>query len=333
MERARSKRRRAGAHVLGLAGLALSGCLEPLVDDTIPPERLFGAPSLDPARAPDVESTPALAGLLPSFTRSVAYLRGWADGEEVRYWNVDGDNSNVIAPYYQLEDREGQPLDRPVIDVLPGEPGYTPWWRRVRVRVTERYLGQKLWSREAIVAAEEAGLVETPEPTEQVVNGPVSLAAVRVPLGDGDRAAAPEPIWYRGQRAHWLRFRDEHRVPVDSQVMPAFPVHVLQRIDEGAPLYEFVTGVDLDGDAVLDHSNNVFAGGLDQPRYSPLWFVSLVRTKADYRSVEGGARPELTGEDEFMDATGRVASERVVSITPLPNLLVNCPIQRRRGEP
>jgi hypothetical protein len=320
------------ARALG-AALAIAGstaCLDPLVTDDVPLEDLLGAPGLDPDAAPAVEDDPAVAARLPAFTRSVAYLNGFAGGEAVRYWNADGEQSDVIAPFFELVDAAGTILERPVVDVLPGEPGYTPWWRRVVVRTTARYAGEKLWSRAAIEAAVEAGLVEPPVPTEDVIDAPVALESVRVPLGEADRAAAPEPIWYRGQRARWIRFSDVLRVPVTERRMPRAPVYVMQRIDEGAPLYELLSGVDLDGDAQLDDTSNVFAARPGEARYSPLWFVVLVRVAADFRSIERG-RPEITAERQLVDASGTLTSSRAVSLTPLDAFLVNCPIQRTRG--
>ncbi len=317
---------------LAAAGLLLgaAACLDPLVADEVPLDGLLGAPDLDPDDAPDVEADPALAPRLASFARSVAYLNGFASGEAIRYWNVDGAQSDAIAPFYELVDAAGAPLERPIVDVLPGEPGYTPWWRRVRVRATARYAGEKVWSVAALEAAIAAGLFETPEPTEQVIDAAVSVSTARIPLGEADRAAAPEPIWYRGRRAHWLRFADEVRVPVEERTMPRFPVYVMQRIDEGAPIYEFLTGVDVDGDAVLDDTSNVFAARPGEARYSPLWFVVLVRVAADFRSIERG-RPEITAETQLVDGAGTLTSSRAIGLTALETFLVNCPIQRTRG--
>lgn len=314
---------------LGLASMA--GCLDPLVDDEVSPARLFGDPDVDPAAVRHVEDDPAHAAKVAAFATSVAYLRGFADGAPINYWNVDGPQSDLIAPAYVLVDAMGRAIERPVIDVIPGDTGYTPWWRKVEVRVTERYAGERLWSRDAIEAAVRAGLVEEPRPTEDVLNCPVILRDARVPVSDTE-TVEPVWVWYRGQRVHWVDFGDPEQVPITEKRMPAEPVYLLQRINEGHLLYEFVVGFDLDGDDRLVSSNNIFASGPGGPRYSPLWYVVLVRTTADYLSIDGDQGVGLTAEAQFYDPErDQVISSNVLSLIPVPNLLVNCPIQRVEG--
>ena len=315
---------------------ASSACLEPPEDDEIPLETFFGDPAIAPEDAPHVEDVPALAANVQRFATDVAYLRGYADGEEVRYWNVDGDNATFIAPLYHIIGTDGQQIGRTIIDVIPGDTGYTPWWRIVEVYVTDRYDGERIWSRAAIDAGIRAGILQEPLPTQRVVNCPVILREAKIPVSlDSADDVTPEWVWYRDKRVDWVVFSDFVDVDLDVREMPIYPVYVLQRIDEAAPIYEFVTGVDVNGDQRLDDSNNIFASGLDGPRYSPLWYVAFVRVEADYLSIDTstGAAVGLSAESQFYDPIGnRVLSSLVVPpVLEMKQVLVNCPIQRTEG--
>lgn len=320
--------RRTAALPLALAGLC--ACLD-AADEEIPLSQLAGPAGTQATDVPII----AAAGL-PNYdptlaTTSLTPLQGFAAGEGVIYWNVDGAISRIIAPFYEVLDVDGERAHSLVIDVVPGDPGYTPFWRKVVVRATERYNGEVLWSRDAIDAAIAAGIVEDLEPTDLVYNCPVvTSTTVTVPQpGPGQTRPRLGRVFYRGVGVPWVDLGDPIVVPTSQREMPIEPVYLMQRIDEPGLIYEFVTRVDIDGDAELTQSNNIFAEGLDDDRYTPLWQATLLRVTSDYVSVETGtAAAELKGEAEFLDARGNVISDRIVG-TPMPleDGLVNCPIR------
>ncbi len=304
------------------------GCLDAQVDDTLDPSRLFV-----PQDAPivHVEDLPEFAEAKSQFTTQIDYLAGYADGERIWYWNVNGPNVRFIAPVYYIELPNGE-LSTPIIDVIPGDTGYTPWWRVHRVPTTERYNNERILSREAIDAGIRAGILDEPVPTEEIVNGPVVLRSLTFDLGN-DQTGRAEQIWYRNLAVHWVEFSHRINVELTDRNMLFFPVYVLQRINEGAPLYEFATGVDITGDDKLNDSNNIFSGGLTSERYSPLWFSSLVRTVGDYPSIDtSSAAVGLTAENQFLDSDRSVISDLVVSVTDDESMLINCPIQEIKGQ-
>ncbi len=254
-----------------LGALCVGACLEPPEDDAVPPELFYGDPDVEPGMVTHVEDDPTYAANVEQFASSVAYLRGFADGESIWYWNVDGPNATFIAPLYQIIGLDGQQIGREIIDVIPGDAGYTPWWRVWQVKVTDRYDGERIWSRAAIDAGIRAGILEEPMPTMNVVNCPVTRRETVIPVSSDGDVESTKWVWYRDRRIDWIVFTDFITVPTDDRNMPIYPVYVFQRINEGAPIYEFVTGVDVTGDNELNDSNNIFASGLDGPRYSPLW--------------------------------------------------------------
>lgn len=308
------------------------GCLE-APDESVPLSRFVGPAGFDIADAPLLEAAGAPGVDPAAFTSAVARLRGFADHRALTYWNADGANSDLLAPAYFVEDAGGAKVGNPIIDAAPGEGGYTPWWRKVVVKTTDRYAGEVIWSRDALEAAVQAGLLSEPVATTEIVSAPVALEGTEVTLDDaGAETARATPIWYRGHRAHWIRFSSSIELPVEVRKMPVYPVYILQRIDEAAPLYEFLSGVDVDGDDRLDNSNNIFAGDVGQDRYSPLWEAKLVRVKRGFPSIDtSSAAVGLSAEADFIDADGAVSSDLVVGEPQPLGLLVNCPIQPAGG--
>lgn len=318
--------------------LVLWGCNILEADpESFDPAVEFVDPDIDPATR-DIEDDPNYSAAVAEFAGDLPYLQGFADGERIWYWSVPGEVPTFIAPMYRLFDTTGQPIGRPIIDAIPSTPGYSPWWRMFRVQTTASYAGERIWSRAAIDAAVELGLVEIPEPTSMVLDCPVVERDTQVAVGGGE-FVEPTTVWYRNRRVRWVQFSAMVDVPVEVdgqpvRQMPRFPIYIFQRIDEPLPLYEAVTGIDLNGDTRLNASNNVFAGLPGGARYSPLWWVADVRTTGRYRSIDNPPvlETDLSAESQFFDpVTEQVRSSSVVSVTPRRDELRNCPIQVEQG--
>ncbi|MCC7380678.1 MAG: hypothetical protein IT384_02555 [Deltaproteobacteria bacterium] len=314
--------------VLGL--LASTGCLEPLASDQIPPEDVFGAVDAEPLEQ-DLEDDPILRALADPFPDEIAYLQGYAAGEKVWYWNVPGPTPRFIAPVFIVQKADGTFDDTPIIDVIPGQIGYTPWWRRVIVKTTSKYKDERIWSRAAVDEGVRLGILEAPVATEGVFDCPVVRRETRVELGLG-KTATPTPVWFNKKRVYWVAFEREVDVPVTEREIPALPVYILRRINQGAPLYEFATGVDLNGDAKLNASNNVFARPVTADDYTPLWYAAFVLTAPELRSVDSPTTApgfDLRSEESILAAP---STQVVPPIQEEEDTLVNCPIQGRAGE-
>ena len=317
------------AFALGLASFGF-GCLGPSEEDTLSASDIFTEPD-NPLRIAEI--LPDYEQRLGDFTRNATYLRGFAAGRSIWFWAVDGANNTLIAPAFSVVDDRGERLQASVIDVLPGDAGYTPWWRVVEYRVTDLWNGEKFLSREAIDAGERAGLIEGPTVTGRVLNAPVSVPGVMA--NDGDRVAVrTSTVWYRGAIADWIVFENDIAVPPNERSMRTLPVYVLQRIDEPFPLSELNANIDLTGDGLLNDSNNVFARNYNAPDYTPLWTLSTVRTSSTYVSIDT-APPDrnvgLSAEEQIFDPnTKQILSPDVLSVDET-GVLLNCPIQSRRG--
>lgn len=310
--------------LITLSALVGAGCLDPLVSDDVDPADVFGA-----AGAPvhHVEDIPALASNVAAFPGgTIQRLQGYADGQEVWYFNVPPPLSTTIVPLYAVIDGAGEPVDRPIIDVLPGSGGYSPLWRVLTVKTTAAYAGEIIRSLAAIDLGVQLGILEAPVATSRVVNCPVVRRDTAIELSL-TATAAPTKAWFRNREVSWFEFSDVLEVPVDTAAVGISPVYIFQRSDEAFPIYEFATGIDEDGDLKFHSSNNVF-GALEptDPDYTPIWFVSIVRTTPDYASIDTpGAQVGLTHGDDVRTSTS------VVSVTDQRGRLVNCPLQRQEG--
>lgn len=323
--------RRVFASISALVFSAMGfGCLEPLVSDELDPGRIFGDGSLMLEQVPHVEESEAHAGRAQFFVNETAYLRGYADGRRLWYWNVPGPNTDFIVPMYILEDAEGNETGRWIFDALPGDGGYSPWWRKFVVRTTASYAGEKIWSRAAIDLGVRRGILEPPRETTEVFNFPIVSRFTRTAIEDG-QTVGTSTAWYRNQRVSFIEFSEIQQVPLGVTEFPKYPVYLLQRINEPALIYEYATGVDVDGDGRLINSNNIFAGDVDSPRYSPLWYVAVARVPADYVSVETSTAVALDREQDLWVDESRSREAPGISIQLMREALVNCPIQRTKG--
>lgn len=345
----------AGAALLCL-GLGLSACLEPDPNDQVDLSSRFGDPTLPNGdAAPHIESAealaadPSLAQKLDLFPGRVHYLGGFAEGQPIRYWNVEGPNADFIAPMYSIIGPNGQRIGKRIIDVIPGDTGYTPWWRETLVRTTPTFdalepaARPRIWSRDAIDAGIALGYLQAPEATTQVYDCPVLKLGTRIQVDDDpSQTVGTDWVWHRNRRVEWVCFSGTKEVPTDRRQMPLFPVHVLQRIDEVSPIYELAIGADLDGDGALMSSNNIFGNTVGGARYSPFWYVALVRTEANYLSIETSSTSVgLSAEDQFLRLDpdtpedlekATIISSQVKSIRGFPEQWVNCPVQVTRGQ-
>lgn len=316
---------------------ALAGCtLDPLVSDDVDLSRVFGDPTIEPADARHVEDNPDYRDRLGLFASQIPYLRAYADGEKIWYWRLVDDVPDFIVPYYILMLPDGT-AQRPVFDVIPGDGGYSPWWRITIVRTTSKYNGERIWSREAIDAGVRIGILEPPEDTPVVITAPIVRRNARIQVDPNGATVEPTWGWYRNERVSLVIFDSNIDVPTDTRRMPRAPVYVLSRINESRPLFEYATGIDLDNDGLLRSSNNIFTANNGQPGYTPMWYPIGVRTTENYVSIDTVAGSTLAvglrAESDFIGADyGVVVSPQV--IPPLDvqrDVLELCPIQKAFG--
>lgn len=323
-----------------------SACLDPLVTDALNPELIFGDPAVDITNAPHLEDDANYFDKTASFLNEIPYRQGYAQGARVWFWDVPNQGIDIIADIYIIL-HEGALLEAPIIDVIPGDAGYSPLWRKIFLNTTEAYQDEKIRSRAAIDLALDLGLLDKAQPSVQVVNCPVVSQWATVPLSNTSTISGKLSTgWYRNRRVSWATFSPASEVLLELRRIPVRPLYIIQRINEAMPIDEAVSGVDLDGDRRLLSSNTIFAGNVSERtdgRYSPIWQPWLVRTSSTYPSIDNSTEgPAYKAESDFIDLMTHKLRDRnrvgggseksfVVSIEKLDGL-VNCSIQKEKGK-
>ena len=138
-----------------------------------------------------ISSTVLSSGVVPRLTAK-ALIPGSnpATGGPVRYWNFGAAplalTSAVSASLYLLVEADGVTPrgDHPwLLDSIPGDPGYSPIRRIIRVPVTADYHGERLTSVAALNEAIERGLVAEPVSAETWRNVPVVPQSLKIEVG------------------------------------------------------------------------------------------------------------------------------------------------------
>jgi hypothetical protein len=316
-----------------LAAPVAAACLDPLVDDdTAGPGLLLPAGS----PVPDGHEDPAVDRRIDSNDEvddEVPLVHGFAGGEAIRYWDF-GPAPDFAAPLFLLaritDGGDIQPLDHPtVIDSIPGQNGYSPYWAVLMLEVTDDYDGELVTSFSAVQEAVDLGLVEAPVQLDLVVNCPVVARGVTLQVeDDGETLPAPSRFFWRGNTIDYFDF-GQLAVEAGAE-MPAMPRYQIRR-EGGEPLSELVRGVDITGDGDLNDTNDVFAAGPDQEGYSPRCQTVDVAVVTATEAID-------TFADESMSAV-RAATDlfdpepvaaTVVSFAETDEVH-NCPQQREPG--
>ena len=218
-------------------------------------------------------------------------INGWYKNASITYLNY-GNSANVSQPilaFFQASS-PSTPVagQRNIIDTIPGQPGYSDFWRVHKVLVPSSYVANTIRSFEEAAAS---GY------TIQVTNTTVNCPVVNV--------NATTPGTSLGKTTGWYRDRDVFYFDHG----PRSPG--LGFIVQSAPIYAFSY---TNGTAVPGQRNVVDVKPGD-PGYSDLWQVTKVVVGASY------VVNSLKSASAIMNA----AASSQVSLQHT-NLFVNCPV-------
>lgn len=132
------------------------------------------------------------------------------NGEQVLCYDLDV-RVNYPSALYVAWDAETASFvaeQLPIFDVLPGEPGYSDFWRIVRMHVPPDYVANSVRSVDEIIDNE---LVLEPTPT--IVNRALVPRGSTALLAGTDGAEPARRGWYRGEPVYYLAF-EEHPLEV-----------------------------------------------------------------------------------------------------------------------
>jgi len=209
-----------------------------------------------------VPLTLAQGNVLTDPAKTYDLVQGWYKERQTFYYefgtntNASEDGQSVVtAPIYVLvtgfnADGSPQVVDgqRNIIDVIPGDEGYSDLWQVTFATVPEDYVANTITSADQVLN----GGYELTRPGVYV-NCPVvppgsTLTEAGAPLVQG---------WYKGQDVSYFDFG--------------------QNTVATAPIYAFVTGFDEAGNPqFVEGQNNVVDVIPDDEGYSAFWYVNLV---------------------------------------------------------
>ena len=226
-----------------------------------------------------------------------------------------------------------------IMGVIPGDPGYSPFWSIWMVEVTELYQGELITSVAALSEAQKRGLVKTPIPMPLAINCPVVLNTVKVEVGGGVEPQGPnKTCYYEGFEVDYYIFRVgmgmiASPLLADGVHMPLGEVYSLRR-EGGEPLSEYERQVDMTGDNDTKDTNNILKLDFSAQPYSPLVEVVSVTVPADYKSIDTNVSQlaaDYTSVDDMFSPDGSPISGNIISFSGT-DVWRNMPIQFASGE-
>ena len=197
----------------------------------------------------------------------LALVSGWYKEKQVQYYDF-GTNSVVVsgnpatAPIYAFihgMNTDGSPNfvegQHNVVDVVPGDSGYSDLWQVMLVTVPEGYTPDSITSLQEL---NNAGYDVTA--TDILVNCPI--------VPEGTTLEGGEPLtqgWYQGEEVYYPDFGPNSATAI--------------------PIWAFITGMDADGNPqFVEGQNNVIDLVPGDAGYSAFWQVNLVVVPEGYEA-------------------------------------------------
>jgi hypothetical protein len=227
-------------------------------------------------------------------------------GELVSYYNFDVQPTHTAPIYALFREGSATPVSGQlnIIDVVPGDSGYSDFWHVNKVTVPSDYVANTITSAADVMSSGYAI-----ERTDLIVNCPVVPDGSTATMRYGGGNAALVRGWYQGQVVYYFDFSEKelHATPPASGDLdvPLSDIYVAFNVnpDEegGGPPSGFMT------EAGSDRTHNVLETLPSDDAYSPLWLVNIY-DNADFDSV------------------GDLSSAQEANILETAAATVNCPI-------
>jgi len=224
-------------------------------------------------------------------------------GELVEYYNFDVQPTTPAPIWALFREGETDPVSGQmnIIDVLPGEGGYSDFWQVMKVTVPKDYQANQVASYAEIVAAG-----YPVEATTSIVNCPV------VPEGStATKRFTSEPNtlirgWYKEMVVHYFSFTEKNLMASSGNV-PLSPIFVTFNVNPSGSNPDSGPASGFKVENGTEQTHNVVATLPSSGGYSPLWTVNA------YDNVE------------FENVSGLTSAQAAASVgTGLAT--VNCPI-------
>lgn len=202
-------------------------------------------------------------------------------GQMVEYYNFDVQPVNPIPIWVLFYEGESTPVPNQlnIIDAIPGDAGYSDFWKVIKVTVPTSYEANSASSRADITSRGFAT-----ESTNTIVNCPV------VPMGSSAskrmNGAASDLVrgWYKDKVVFYFDFSEKMLQATSGGQVPLSPIYVTFNVNPdpndpmSGPPSGFVT------ESGTEQTHNVVATIPSDAGYSPLWMVN-VYDNADFGNV------------------------------------------------
>jgi hypothetical protein len=226
-------------------------------------------------------------------------------GEKVAYYNFDVQPAAPAPIYVLFAQGATAPIagQLNIVDVLPGDPGYSDFWKVTKVTVPAGYVANSVTSLAEITAA---GFSQ--EPTSMLVNCPVvpdgSTAALRY---SSTEPAALSSGWYRDEVVKYFSFSEHALVTDGSGMAPVAQIFVTFTVnpDPSNPMSGPPSGFMSEPSSMQTH--NVIDTLPADPTYSPLWRVTVY-------------------DDKSFSTVSNLVTARAAPVLAPNAGLVNCPV-------
>lgn len=282
--------RRPAALLLALAPVVLAACGDdgggpsPVDPDTAPREPIdrFSEEAGTRYVRTDDDALPAPNAPI-DFDASFRTVALGPGGGVVEYYDFDVQPQSPAPIHVLYRDGETTPVEDQlnVVDVVPGDEGYSDLWRVLRVTVPPDYVANTVTS----LADIEARAFPVEE-TDTLVDCPIvpegSTATRRV----GDAPTGLVEGWYRGRVVNYLRFDEAPLEVTTAGQVPLSQIYVMYDIDPDPedPASGLASGFLTEPGT--DQTHNVVATLPGEDGYSPLRAVNVLDND-EFGSVAG----------------------------------------------
>jgi hypothetical protein len=213
---------------------------------------------------------------------------GYANGKEVRYWDL-GTSLATAEPIWIFLRHLGEASEvvehPPLIDSIPGDTVYSPIRIIFEVYVTPKWANQKFPSLRALDDGVELGLLEEPMQKDQFTNCVVTLKDNTVDGPDGKKFL-PTEVYYRGKSVYQFCIGDLVGNSGQFGAKMGAPVfgnaYLLRRESDVTSLDETALKTDLNDDGDMLDSNVVFDSNVGDSGYTSVWKNLDVVVNANY---------------------------------------------------
>lgn len=197
-------------------------------------------------------------------------IRGFGPGgERVVHYHLDVHPRSPIPIYVLHHTGAATPVpgQLPIVDYVPGDHGYSDFWRVVRVDVPADYVAN------TATRGADIGLAGWPtQPTDVIVNCPVVPAGSTASRRRGGEDPGLHRGWYEDQIFFYFTF-EEVRLTAVAQQVPAAPLYATFNINPPAAGGGWPSGLMTEAGSAQTHTVAGALTGADG--YSPLWAVQI----------------------------------------------------------